>query len=733
MSTKYYREIKFPLPENPNQELIKLNCLLKNFVRAAQFLDALHLLQQIHSSHLLKPDQYTLSTAITACANAHDTRVGAQLHAHSIRSGLNIFPHVANTLLSLYAKSRDLVSVRRAFGEIEKPDVYSHTTLLSACAKFGEVDYTRHIFGKMPHGNVAVWNAMITGCAENRHDRIAFEFFQRMLVLGVKADNYTFASILSLCSMERLDFGRQVHSLVVKTGFLRRVSVVNSLLTMYYNCKSALDAYGVFEEVGSEIGDEITYNAIIAGLVSMERDEEALLMFKTMKSVSLKPTELTFVSVMRACFFSEISSQVHGQAIKMRFGDCTSVNNAAISMYSNCGEISAAYLVFRRLEKKDVVSWNAIIACYAQENSSKDAIFAFVQMQRNGTEPDEFTVGSLLASSNSLEMIDMIQAIAVKKALISRLEVSNALVSAFSRNGEIEQASIIFRNMHARNLISWNSLISGFLLNSLPAHGLHHFSKLVLLGLRPNHYTLALVLSICACVSDLHHGKELHAYIVKFGYFFHTLLGNSLIAMYSKCGALNWSLRVFQNVIEKDTVTWNSIISAYAEHGEGKNALHWFEAMRYSVAGTPDKATFTAVLSACSRSGLFSDGILIFNLMVNGYGIEPDANHFSCMIDLLGRAGFLGIAERVIMDSCISIDSSVWWTLFSLCVDHGNLQLGNIIAGFLLEMGNEDHLVYVLLSNLYAKAGKWEESANLRELMKKYGVVKQPGNSRIAS
>ncbi|KAK6128725.1 hypothetical protein DH2020_037533 [Rehmannia glutinosa] len=668
MRSKCYREVKIAIPENPIQELIKLNCLLKNLLHAGHFSDALHLFQQIHSSHQIKPDHYTLSTAITACANLQETRVGAQLHAHSIQSGLKIFPHVTNTLLSLYAKSRDLVSVKRVFDEIVAPDVYSHTTLLSACTKLGEVDYARHVFDQMPERNVAVWNAMITGCAENGHDWIAFDFFHKMHVLGVKGDNYTFASVLSLCSLEQFDFGRQLHSVVVKTGFLRRVSVINSLLTMYFNCKRATDAYGVFEEVGCEVGDEITYNAIIAGLVSMERDEEALLMFKDMKTVGLKPTELTFVSVMGACFFLVIASQVHGQAIKMKFEDCTSVSNAAISMYSNCGDINSAYLVFRRLEKKDVVSWNAIIASYAEENLNKEAMLAYIQMQRNDIEPDEFTIGSL--------------------------------------NGEIEQASKLFYDMHSKNLISWNSMISGFLINGLHTHALQHFSKLLLLGLRPNHYTLSLVLSICASISDLQHGKQVHAYILKFGYFFHTLLGNALIALYSKCGALTW---------------------------RRQKAIDWFEAMQCSGAATPDNATFTVVLSACSRSGLVADGIQIFNLMVNGYGIEPEANHFSCIIDLLGRAGFLDIAERLIKNRGFDIDSGVWWTLFSLCAAHGHIQLGTIIAEFLLETGKEDPAVYVHLSNLYANAGKWEDAANLRELMKKYGVMKQPGSSWITS
>ncbi|XP_047969368.1 pentatricopeptide repeat-containing protein At3g49740 [Salvia hispanica] len=733
MMLKCYQNTKGALADNSVPELIKLNCSLKNLVHAHRFSDALHLFQQIHSLRHLKPDHYTLSTALTACANSREIRVGAQLHNLCVKSGLQSFSHVANALLSLYAKLRDLASVKRVYTDISEPDVYSHTTLLSACTKLGELDYARMVFDKIPERNVQVWNAMITGCAENGLDGLAFDFFRRMRILDVKADNYAFASVVSLCTAGQLDFGRQLHCLVLKNGFLRKASVANSLLTMYFKCGSAGDACETFEEIGREVGDEIAYNAVIAGLVSMERDEEALLMFKDMQTVGLKPTELTFVSVMGACFDSELATQVHGQAIKMSFGESTKVNNAAISMYSNCGELAAACLVFRALEVKDVVSWNAIIASYAQESLSGDAISTYLQMQRNCVEPDEFTIGSLLANLDSVEVVEMIQAVLVKRALIHRVEVANALLSALSRNSAIEKAHEIFCQMHSRNVISWNAMISGFLLNGFPEEGLQQFSELLELGLKPNHYTLSLVLSICSSISDLLHGKEVHAYLLKLGYFVHTLLGNALIALYSKCGALNWSLKVFHSMTNRDAVSWNSVISAHALHGEGKEAIEWFEAMQCSSTVRPDKATFTAVLSACSHAGLVSDGIRIFNLMVKGYGIEPEMHHFSCVVDLLGRAGFLDVAERLIKDSGSDIDPSVWWTLLSSCAAYGHLHLGNIVGKFLLETGHDDDpSLYILLSNLHANAGKWEEAARFREEMKKYGVMKQPGRSWIS-
>ncbi|CAI9777710.1 unnamed protein product [Fraxinus pennsylvanica] len=151
------------------ESLIKINCLLKNLNHAQKYWDTLHLFQQIHSTHHLKPDHYTLSTALAACSNLRDVYVGSQIHGHAMKSGFKEFPHVSNTLLSLYAKSWDIALVKMVFDEIKRPDIYSWTTLLSACMKLGESEYSFWMFDRSPQENVAIWNAIITGCAENGH------------------------------------------------------------------------------------------------------------------------------------------------------------------------------------------------------------------------------------------------------------------------------------------------------------------------------------------------------------------------------------------------------------------------------------------------------------------------------------------------------------------------------------------------------------------------------------
>ncbi|XXG48890.1 hypothetical protein AAC387_Pa02g3213 [Persea americana] len=720
--------------QTPQQQLLSLNALTSKLTHSNLNSKALQLFIQIHASHHLQPDHYTLSTALTACANLRDTVAGNQIHAHAARAGYRGHAHVGNALLSLYAKCRDLESTRRMFDEIHSPDAYSWTTLLSAYAKSGHIDHALQLFDEVPRRNVAVWNAVITGCVDCGYREVAFDMFCRMHWMGVRHDHYSFASVLSLCcSHELLDSGKQVHSLVIRTGFFIRISVINALLTMYSSCGMIREAYLLFGE--AEAPNYITFNAMISGLVGCGRDVEALAMFKKMKESCFGPTNLTFASVLSACSSSKMPKmgpQIHAQAIKMGFEDCVLVSNAAINMYSCCGDLEDAKLVFERLEEKDLVSWNSIINGYAQGNCYELAITIYRQMQRAGIEPDEFTFGRLIACSEFVKNTEMVQAPAAKNGLISNTQVGNALVSAFANCGMIGHAYQIFEEMPFRNLISWNSMVSGSVLNGFPVMGLELFREMQISDLTPNICTLSIVLSTCASISALRHGKQVHAYILKSGSDLNMTLGNALITMYAKCGALDWSSRVFQGMSERDVVSWNAMVAAHAQHGEGKEAICCFEAMQ-ELGIRPDPVTFTVVLSACSHSGLVDEGCRIFSSMFEEYGIERGMDHYSCIIDLLGRAGRLDEAEKLVHSVPFCANSHIWWALLSACRAHGNVRLGRVAAGFLLEIEPDNPAVYVLLSNIHAAAGQWEEAASVRELMKKNGVTKRPGYSWMES
>ncbi|KAF6159706.1 hypothetical protein GIB67_029964 [Kingdonia uniflora] len=585
--------------------------------------------------------------------------------------------------------------------------------------------------------DVTVWNAVITGCVENGHGNIAVDMFIRMHRDGVKHDNYTFASVLSMCgASERLGFGRQVHSLVVQTGYVVMVSAVNALVTMYFNCGLSNDACEIFQKAKAVIiCNQVTYNAMISGLANQGRDMEAVIMFLEMREACFEPTEATLVSVFSLCMDAkmvDIGRQVHGVVIEMGFEAWTSLSNAVITMYSNYGDLGSACRVFEILQEKDIISWNSMIVGYAERSDFMSAITTYLQMQIAGMQPDDFTVCSLLTCSE-LRMSQNIHGLVSKNGLKLNPEVCNALISAFSKHGEFEHAYKIFREMTVRNLISWNSILSGCAFNELPLRGLEIFRNCTMSSSEePDMYTLSIVLSICSNISSIRVGKQVHGYILRSGFGSEIPLGNALITMYAKCGVLEWSSKIFDLMTERNKVSWNAMISAYGQHGEGIKAVECFEAMKeLGSALDPDKATFSAVLSACSHAGLVDEGCRIFSLMVEEYCVEPGMEQYSCIIDLLGRARKLDEAERLINTMPFKADSSIWWTVLSACKAHGNVRVGKIAADFLLDTEPNNPTVYVLLSSIYAADGQWEEAASIRELMVRNGATKQRGCSWI--
>ncbi|KAK9678447.1 hypothetical protein RND81_11G212000 [Saponaria officinalis] len=616
------------------------------------------------------------------------------------------------------------------FSEMGCPDIYSWTTLLSACTKLGEITSAYQLLDEMPLRRVEPWNAVITGCAESGRSSVAFDLFRRMQLSGLRHDNYTFACVLSLCSGGLYCFGSQVHCSVFKSGFLGWTSVVNSLISMYFNCEGASDACKAFETTDEMVHNVITYNAVINGLVNMDRNKEALNLFKKMLNFGLKPTELTFLTLMSSGLDLIVCSQLHAQAIQSGYESSIAVGNAAMAMYFDHGQLDAARMIFEKLDEKDVVSWNTVIAGYAQNRNAISAITEFMEMQRRGIKADEYTLGTLITYAEMLELVQMFYAFVLKNGIILITEVVNALVSAFVNKGDITSAYQIFRSMPFKNQITWNAIISGFLSNGQPSRALELFLLMQSSKTDPDIYTLTIVLSICSSSSALEHGKQVHAYILRHGFLKDTFLGNGLITMYAKCGYLDRSCRVFDSMTVRDIVSWNAIISSFAQYGEGTKAVHCFKKMQSESSIKPDNTTFTAVLSACSHAGLVYDGIQIFNSMVNEYGFVPGVDQFSCLIDLLARAGYLDETERLIENKSSDIDDIVLWALFSACAAYGNVRLGRIVAGMLLQTAEKsDAAIYVMLSNIHANAGQWEDAAHVRELMKTVGVMKQPGCS----
>ncbi|KAF3781542.1 Pentatricopeptide repeat-containing protein [Nymphaea thermarum] len=306
------------------------------------------------------------------------------------------------------------------------------------------------------------------------------------------------------------------------------------------------------------------------------------------------------------------------------------------------------------------------------------------------------------------------------------------MIGGYLRMGALDLAKQLFADMSERNLVTWNTMITGFVQAGRGREALEFFHKMQRSArFDPDKITLASLISACSRLGALDQGKWIHNYMQKWGVPMDVVIETALVDMYAKCGCIKRSLEVFREMNYKDVLAWTAMISGLAIHGQGEEALDVFKQMLVEGKCKPNQVTFTGVLCACTHSGLVAEGRQYFQTMRSIYSIEPQPQHYACMVDLLGRAGLFGEAELLISNMPVEPDVFVWGALLGGCKMHGNLELGETVAQRLLSLEPLNHAFYVQLSNLYAKANRFEDAKKLRTTMKDKGIKKIPGCSLI--
>jgi pentatricopeptide repeat protein len=367
---------------------------------------------------------------------------------------------------------------------------------------------------------------------------------------------------------------------------------------------------------------------------------------------------------------------------------------AMISGYIQCNKVDEARRFFDEIGTWDVVCWNAMIAGYAHHGRINEALCLSKRM--------------------------------VNKDMVTW----NTMISCYAQVGQMDRAVKIFEEMGERDLVSWNSLIAGFMLNGQNLDALKSFALMGHEGKKPDQLSFACGLSSCATIAALQVGNQLHQVVVKGGYLNYLVVNNALITMYAKCGRILEAGLVFNGICHADVISWNSLIGGYAINGYGKEALKLFEEMA-SEGMAPDEVTFIGILSACNHAGMVDHGLKLFKCMSKVYAIEPLAEHYACMVDLLGRVGRLDEAFEIVRGMKVKATAGVWGALLGACRAHGNLELGRLAAHKLSEFEPHKTSNYVLLSNIHAEANRWNEVQEVRMLMNASSTVKEPGCSWV--
>ncbi|KAF3455160.1 hypothetical protein FNV43_RR05608 [Rhamnella rubrinervis] len=655
----------------------------------------------------IKPTRSTLGSILSVVASLAALDYGLLIHALAIKQGLDSNFYVGSALINMYAK----------------------------CEK---VNAARKVFCSLDAKNVVLWNAMLGGYAQNGYALEAIELFSRMMECGLEPDEFTFTSILSACAcLEFLKMGFQFHSVIIKKNFASNLFVGNALTDMYAKSGALKEARKQFELIRNR--DNVSWNAIIVGYVQEEDEDEAFHMFKMMNLQGVMPDEVSLASILSACANIEAheqGQQVHCLSLKSGLETSLYAGSSLIDMYAKCGAINSAQKVFSCMARWSVVSMNTMIAAYVQSNLEK-AINLLQEMHVTGLNPTEITYASLLDACNGPAMLIIgrqIHCSILKRALLySGCDFLGVSLLGMYMNSQCKlDASIVFSEIpKPKSTVLWTAVISGLIQNDSCEEALQMYHQMRSENALPDQATFASVLRVCAVLSSLSDGREMHSLIFHTGFHLDELTNSALVDMYAKCGDIESSVQVFQEMSRKrDVISWNSMIGGLAKNGYAECALKIFEEMKQTHV-MPDDVTFLGVLTACSHAGKVSEGRQVFDIMVNDYGVQPRVDHVACMVDLLGRWGFLKEAEELIGKLNFESDAMIWATLLGACRLHGDDLIGRHAAEKLIELDPQNSSSYVLLANIYASSGKWNEVNTLRREMKEKRVMKLPGISWI--
>uniref|UniRef100_A0A2P2LFV8 Pentatricopeptide repeat-containing protein At4g02750 n=1 Tax=Rhizophora mucronata TaxID=61149 RepID=A0A2P2LFV8_RHIMU len=583
-----------------------------------------------------------------------------------------------NIAISTHMRNGDLWAALNAFNSMPRRTPVSYNAMISGYIANGGFDLACDMFDKMPKRDLFSWNTMLSGYVRNKDLTSARALFERMPERDVVSWN------AMLSGYAQNGFVDQATEIFHKMPVTNEISW-NGLLSAYVQNGRMKDASRLFDlKMDWEI---VSWNCLMGGFVKRKRLIEARRLFDGMPARD------------------EVSW------------------NTMITGYAQNGEIEEARNLFEKSPSQDVFTWTAMVSGFVQRGMLDEARSFFDQMP----EKNSVSWNAMIAGYVKFQRMDA--AGELFEAMPSRnISSWNTMITGYAQSGDISYAGCLFDSMPYRDSISWSAMIAGYAQNGYSEEALRLFIEMKRDGERSNRSSFTCSFTACANIAALELGKQLHGHLFKVGYQTGCFVGNALLAMYCKCGSINEAHNIYQEIADKDVVSCNTMIYGYARHGFGKEALTFFESMK--IAGIkPDAATMVGVLSACGHTGLVDKGTEFFFSMNRVYGITATSVHYTCMVDLLGRAGRLEEAENLIRSMPFEPDAATWGALLSASRMHGNAELGEKAAEMVCEMEPDNSGMYIILSNLYAAAGRWPDVNKVRLKMRDKGVKKVPGYS----
>lgn len=646
------------------------------------------------------PNQITLAGVLRACGGGH---VGLdyieQIHAKITYYGFSASSLVCNPLIDLYFKK-------------------------------GFADSAKKVFDRLHLKGSVSWVAMISGLSQNGCEKEAVCLFCQMHILGISPTPYIFSSALSACTkVELFDMGEQLHCLIFKGGFSLETYVCNALVTMYSRSGNLTSAEQIFSTMRNR--DEVSYNSLISGLAQHGLSDRALDLFKKMQLDYLKPDCVTVASLLSSCASVGTlnkGKQLHSYAIKAGMSSDIILEGSLLDLYVKSSDVETAHEFFLTTKKENVVLWNVMLVAYGQLDNLCESFSIFKQMQLKGVIPNQFTYPSILRTCTSIGSLDLGEQIhtqVIKTGFQLNVYVCSVLIDMYAKHGKLDTALGILRRLTEYDVVAWTAMVAGYMQHDFFVKALKIFEEMQYRGIPSDNIGFSSAISACTGTQALKQGRQIHAQSCVFGYSDDLSIGNALVSLYARCGRIQEAHLAFENIDSKDTITWNGMITGFAQSGYCEEALQVYSQM--NKAGVEANLfTFGSAVSAAANLANIKQGKQIHAMIVKtGYNSEVEVSNV--LITLYAKCGSINDAKREFLEMPKKNEVS-WNAMITGYSQHGRGIEALHLFNQMKQLGlMPSHITFVGILTACSHVGLVNEGLDYFESMtKEHGLIPKP-------
>ncbi|KAG6574062.1 Pentatricopeptide repeat-containing protein, mitochondrial, partial [Cucurbita argyrosperma subsp. sororia] len=533
---------------------------------------------------------------------------------------------------------------------------------------------------------------------------------------GVSSDDQKLLFLLKSCN--GTSEISQIHCYMVKTALdLVPFTLSKLLASAILDIKYAASIFKVIRNPNL-----FMFNTMLRGYSNSDDSKQAFVIFNQLRNQNFLPDEFSFITILKACareLAINPGQGIHGLVHRSGHGLFSHLNNMLLHFYCACGQIGNARKLFDEIpQRNDLVSWNTLMGGYLHASQPTVVLDFFRQMCREGLIAGANTVLTVSSAVGDVGYsLDgrSLHGQCIKLGLCSDLNVVTCLINMYAKFKDLESGQLIFDEVAEKDVILWNCLIDNYARNGMLEIAIDSLHLMKHEGKKPNSSTLAGLLSACSTFGAVGTGKYLGHYVEEEGLVLDAVLGTALIDMYAKCGFLDKAIDIFDKIKDKDVKTWTAMITGYGAHGQTRKAIDTLFRME-EEGFRPNEITFLAVLNACSHGGIVIEGMRCFKRMVYEYRMTPKIEHYGCIIDLLGRAGLLEEAHKLIKSLPSEGDITGWRALLAACRVYGDVELGESVMRMLVDLNDEHPTDSMLLSSTYAVAGRLSDYTQYQQI-----------------